>query len=342
MTVAAAGSSFFGLHCVTHPAGDATTLFPSKEGYPLVIQQAQAKAPARRQNALSPRAKRRARIAYAIIIPFLVYLCLWNLIPLIYGLYLGLTEYNGLTAQPKFIGLRNFRDFFSNPIYTTLLLRQLWMGALCVGLNTIISFAVALALNVARKGRGFFRSVIYIPCLTAASVTTSIFVALLESPNGMMDMLLKMMGMKPITWVYSQFWMTFWIVFYFVWKQMGPAAIIWLGGLQAIDPELYDAAKVDGANRWQQVRYITIPGLRFVTTYILLTGIFHAMQMFDVVMFISAGGPYGTTDVLMYHIYRNGIVTFNLGMAGAESTVLGLLTSIIAIVYFRVSTRKED
>lgn len=298
--------------------------------------------PARHTNALSPRAKRRARIAYAIIIPIMAYLILWNLIPLIYGLYLGLTEYNGLAARPKFIGLRNFRDFFSNPIYGTMLIRQIWMGALCVGLNTVISFIVGLALNVGRRGRGFFRSVIYIPCLTAASVTTSIFVALLESPNGMMDTVLKMFGAKPITWVYSQFWMVFWIVFYFVWKQMGPAAIIWLGGLQAIDPELYDAAKVDGANRWQQVRYITIPGLRFVSTYILLTGIIHAMQMFDVVMFISAGGPYGKTDVLMYHIYRNGIVNFNLGMAGAESTVLGLITSVIALVYFKVATRKED
>ena len=86
----------------------------------------------------------------------------------------------------------------------------------------------------------------------------------------------------------------------------------------------------------------TIPGLRFVSTYILLTGIIHAMQMFDVVMFISAGGPYGKTDVLMYHIYRNGIVNFNLGMAGAESTVLGLITSVIALVYFKVATRKED
>lgn len=309
-----------------------------KEGDPLVSQSATL----HQSNAMSPRAKRRARIAYAVITPFMVYLILWNLIPLIYGLYLGLTEYNGLQASPKFVGLKNFRDFFNNPIFRTLLFRQVWMGALCVALNTLFSFVIALALNVSRRGRGFFRSVIYIPCLSAASVTTSIFVALLESPNGMMDTILKMLGMKPITWVYSQFWMVFWIVFYFIWKQMGPAAIIWLGGLQAIDPALYDAAKVDGANRWQQMRYITIPGLRFVSMFILLTGIISAMQMFDVVMFISAGGPYGKTDVLMYHIYRNGIVNFNLGMAGAESTVLGLLTAIFAIVYFRVSTRKED
>lgn len=309
-----------------------------KEGNSLVGQQAAE----HKRNALSPRARRRARIAYAVIIPFMVYLILWNFVPLVYGLYLGLTEYNGLASSPKFVGLKNFQAFFSNPVFRTLLFRQIWMGALCVALNTVISFAVGLALNVQRRGRGFFRSVIYIPCLTAASVTTSIFVALLESPNGMMDTILKMLGMKPITWVYSQFWMVFWIIFYFVWKQMGPAAIIWLGGLQAIDPALYDAAEVDGANRWQQMRYITIPGLKFVTMFILLTGIISAMQMFDVVMFISAGGPYGQTDVLMYHIYRNGIVNFNLGMAGAESTVLGLLTAILAIIYFKVSTRKED
>ena len=301
-----------------------------------------AKEKTAKPNYQTARSRRRARTAYLIITPFLVYLLLWNFIPLVYGFYLSLTEFNGLAAQPKFVGLKNYRDFFANPAYKTLLIRQIWMGALCVSLNTVISFLVALGLNANRKGRGFFRSAIYIPCLTASSVTTSIFVALLESPNGMIDTLLKDFGMKPITWTYSQFWMVFWIAFYFVWKQLGPAAIIWLGGLQGIDQSLYDAAKVDGAGRLQRIRYITIPGLKFVTTYILLTGIIGAMQMFDVVMFISAGSPYGKTDVLMYRIYRDGIINFNMGMAGAESMILGLITSVFAITYFVVSTRRED
>ena len=136
--------------------------------------------------------------------------------------------------------------------------------------------------------------------------------------------------------------MVFWIVLYFVWQRVGPAAIIWLGGLQGIDPSLYEAAKVDGANFWQQVRYITIPGLKFIAMYILLTGIIGAMQMFDVVMFISKGNPFGQTDVLMYRIYRDGFINFNLGMAGAESLMLGIVTVVFALGYLWLQKRSDD
>ena len=129
---------------------------------------------------------------------------------------------------------------------------------------------------------------------------------------------------------------------YFVWKNIGPAAIIWQGGLQSIDASLYEAAKMDGANSFQRIRYITMPGLRFVASYIILTGIIGAMQMFDVVMFLSKGNPYGKTDILMYRLYRDGIVNFNMGMAGAESTIIGMITIIFSMVYFRMVLKKED
>lgn len=287
------------------------------------------------------RGERRKRRAYAIIIPFFAYIALWGILPLFYGLYLGLTEYNGLSEKPIFIGLKNYMDFFTNNTYMQLLWRQIWMGAICLFINTLLSFFLGLALNVPSKARGFFRSGIYVPCIAATSITSGIFVVLLE-PNGVMNTILKRVGLSPVTWQYSQFWMVFWIAVYFVWKNIGPAAIIWLGGLQSIDVSLYEAAKMDGANSIQRIRYITIPGLRFVASYIILTGIIGAMQMFDVVMFISKGNPYGKTDILMYRLYRDGIVNFNMGMAGAEATVIGMITIVFSIIYFRIILKKED
>jgi ABC-type sugar transport system permease subunit len=150
------------------------------------------------------------------------------------------------------------------------------------------------------------------------------------------------LGGAAITWGYSSMWMFFWIVVYNTWKNLGPAVILWLGGLQGIDPSLYEAARVDGASFWQQVRYITLPGLRYITMFILLTGIIAAMQMFDQVMLISGGNPYGQTDVLMYRIYRDGFKNFNLGMAGAESLILGLVTVVFAIGYFKLQQKGND
>ena len=291
----------------------------------------------------SVRTRMEIRRAYLILLPFFLYIALWNLVPLVYGLYLGFTEYNALGSAPRWVGFANFETFFSVPEYGTLLWRQIWMGLLALFCNTVISFLLALALNVQSRLKGLFRTAIYVPNVSVVSATTAVFVALLNPlANQGLNKIITALGGQAITWNYSQFWMVFWIVLYFVWQRVGPATIIWLGGLQGIDPSLYEAAKVDGANFWQQVRYITIPGLKFIAMYILLTGIIGAMQMFDVVMFISKGNPFGQTDVLMYRIYRDGFINFNLGMAGAESLVLGLVTIFFALGYLWLQKRSED
>jgi multiple sugar transport system permease protein len=295
-----------------------------------------------RQERILTRKQRQSRRAYAVILPFFLYISLWSLVPLVIGLLLGFTDFNALNGFPKWVGLKNFKTFFASKDYLTLLGRQMWMGSLCLVANVVLSFLLALALNIKHPLRGFFRTSVYIPNIAAAAITSGVFIALLNPFNGGINMFLKSMGMDPIIWNYSQFWMVFWIIVFFVWRSVGPAAIIWLGGLQSIDPSLYEAAKVDGANKTQQIRYITIPGLRFISAYILLTGLIGVMQMFDVVMLISHGNPYGKTDVLMYRIYRDGVVSFNMGMAGSASTVLGLVTVCIAFFVFIVISKGDN
>lgn len=296
---------------------------------------------ASRQRRILTRQQRQSRRAYAIILPFFFYIAIWSLIPLIIGLLLGFTDFNALSGLPKWVGLKNFQTFFATKDYPILLWRQVWMGGLCLVANVVLSFLLALALNVKNPLRGFFRTSVYIPNVAAATVTSGVFIALLNPFNGGLNKFLASIGQEPVIWNYSQFWMVFWIIVFFVWRSIGPAAVIWLGGLQAIDPALYEAAKVDGANKIQQIRYITIPGLRFISAYIILRGLIDVMQMFDVVMLISHGNPYGKTDVLMYRIYRDGVISFNMGMAGAASAILGIVTIIIAFLSLGIVSKGE-
>jgi ABC-type sugar transport system permease subunit len=288
---------------------------------------------------LKPRTRswREARRAYMVWCPFIFYTSLWSLLPLLYGLYLGFTEYNALGRPPVWVGLKNFRTFFATSEYIELLGRQLLLGGLLLVSNTVVSFIFALLLNVKSRLKGIYRTTIYVPSIAAATATAATFVGLLNplSTQGL-NSLITALGGTAVTWNYSQFWMFFWIVVYSVWRGAGPTAIIWLGGLQGIDPSLYEAARVDGASFWQQVRFITLPGLRFIALFILLTGIIGSMQAFDTVMFISGGGPYGQTDVLAYRIYKDGFLSFNLGMAGAESLILSLITVVFALGYLKV------
>lgn len=286
--------------------------------------------------------KREIRRAYAILVPFYLWFFIFIVIPLMGGFAFSFVEWNGLTASPTFVGLKNFKTFFTSSDYLVLLGRQFWLGGLCLTVNVILSFLVALILNIPFKGRGIFRSIFYIPAISSVATTSAVFVAITNPFDGGLNKFLKLVGQTPITWTYSAFWMTFWIVVYFVWRSIGPAAVIWLGGLQGISPGLYEAAKIDGANKVQEVRYITIPLLRPVATFIILTGIINVMQMYDIIMLISRGGPVGKTDVLMYRIFRDGIQSFNMGMGGASSVILGLVIMTLSVLYLKFFGKGEE
>jgi multiple sugar transport system permease protein len=288
------------------------------------------------------RRNREMLLAYAIIGPFLLWYLAINLFPLVGGFLLGFVEWNGLSANPKWVGLDNLRLFFSSPAYLDSLWKQVLIGGLCLIVNVSLAFFLALLLNMPLRARGFFRSAFYIPSITSVATTSAVLIALLLPQGGGLNGLLESVGLEPIIWTYSPFWMTFWIVVYYTWRALGPAVIIWLAGLQSIDPTLYEVGKIDGANRYQLVRYITIPSLRPIAAYIMITGIIGVMQMWDLVMLISRGGPVGATDVLAYRVYRDGLQSFNLGMAGASSLVLGGLTLIISYVYLRFFLKGDE
>lgn len=278
--------------------------------------------------------------AYAVLLPFYIWFSIFITFPLLFILGLSLFEWNGI-GTINWAGLKNFVAFFKNPAYIKALGRQIGIGGLCLLVNSIVSFGVSLLLNLPSKMRGFFRSSVYVPALSAIPATTAVFVALLNPYGGGINAFLQSINMDTITWTYSTFWMTFWIVFYFVWRNIGPAAIMWLGGIQSIPTYLYEAARIDGANFWQEIRYVTLPGLSFVAKFIIITGIIAVMQMFPEVMFISGGGPIGTTEVLALKIYKDGILGFNFGMAGAGTTILVLLSGIFTLIYIRLSKEGE-
>ncbi|WP_052416691.1 MULTISPECIES: sugar ABC transporter permease [unclassified Paenibacillus] len=290
---------------------------------------------------ISPRRKE-ALLAYSIIGPIYIWFAIVIIIPILLGIFISFTEWNGLTSRPHWIGIANYKTFFTSPDYLISLWKQLWIGGVGFAANTLIAFILALMLNVPMKLRGLFRSTFYVPNVASVATTTAVIIALLNPQSGPLNKFLQSLGLNPVIWSYSPFWMVFWITAYGVWRGVGPTAIIWLAGLQSIDPTLYEAGKIDGANRFQLIRYVTLPGLRPIASYIVITGLIGSMQMWDSVMFISRGGPVGATDVLMYRIYRDGLESFNMGMSGASSMVLGFVTMILTVIYIQFIVRRQE
>jgi multiple sugar transport system permease protein len=163
----------------------------------------------------------------------------------------------------------------------------------------------------------------------------------IDPSSGTANRILGLLGIEPIAWVYSTFWMVFWIIVYSAWRGIGGCMILWLAGLQTIDPSLLEAASVVGATGRQKFWHITLPGLRGIFVYILITGFIGALQIFEPVLFISRGAPFGGTEVIVYRIYRDFYGDFNFGMAGAGSLVIATIILIFSLLTARWYSLKE-
>jgi multiple sugar transport system permease protein len=284
---------------------------------------------------------RDALVATVILGPMILWWMVVSGFPTLFGFALGFFEWIGIQGTPKFVGLGNFIRFFHDPLYYDALWRSIWLGGLVSAVTLSAGFGAALLMNMPLFGKGIYRSIWYVPAVTSTVATTQIFNILLDTNNGVINNFLKSIGKDPIVWQFSVGWSVFWIVVYSVWKGVGGAALIWLAGLQSVDVTLYEAAEIDGAGRMQKLKYVTIPGLKPIATYIIITSLIGAIQIYEQIMFMTGGGPYGQTEVLVFRIYRDAFWDFNLGMAGASSLIMAAIVFTVTTLYYRYTTNAD-
>lgn len=255
--------------------------------------------------------------------------------PVVYGVVLGFFDYKGINGIPRWIGIGNFVTFFGSAEWVSALGRTVGLGMLCFLCTTLVGMLVALLLNGIKKGQGIFRAIWYIPSVTSAAATSQIFNILL-SYDGVVNNILESFGKEAVYWQYSTEWMIFWIVIYSVWTGIGGSTLLWLAALQSIDPSVIEASKLDGCNRVQSFFRISVPQMMPMIAFMFINGFIGAMNIYESVLFISGGGPLGTTEVLAYKIMRSAFWDNDFGMAGCASFVVMVITlAFSALVYRR-------
>lgn len=267
---------------------------------------------------------------------------LWWLVaagfPMLFGFALGFMEWRGVMPDPKFAGLENFVSFFSSAKYLSILWRTVWLGVICTLATTLSGFGVALLMNMPLKGKGVYRSVWYLPAVTS-TVAVSQILLIITAPFSQLSLLFGRLGWPAIDPMNDAGWGYAMIILYSIWKGVGGSALLWLAGLQCIDPVLYEAAEVDGAGTWQKFLHITLPGLKPIITYIVITGMIGALQIYEPVAFITNGGPVEATTVIALKILKDSFTSFNYGMAGASSLVLAVIIFAASSTYYILSRR---
>jgi multiple sugar transport system permease protein len=272
--------------------------------------------------------RRETVLAWTFLGPMTVYFLITTLLPLVFLLTISLTEWN-IISPPRWIGLKNILLIFSsyqNWFYLKIIGRTIIYAVAILSLNIIGGFAVALVLNQDLRFKGLFRTMWYLPSVFSGAVVALLLrIYLAGSAQGVLNMVLANFGVEPQIWIQNPIWMPVIGVLFVVWQGIGFTVIFFLAGLQSIDENLYDAAKIDGANELQLLRYITIPQMVPVLLFVSVTGIIGSMQMWEVPRIITAGGPDQLTYTLVYSIMNDAFGNLEFGLGMAQSLVLFVL-----------------
>lgn len=278
-------------------------------------------------------------VAYSLLTPVLIYFAIFSVFPVLFVIYLSFTEWNGIMGFPQWIGIRNFRTFFTKSDYVMTLVRAGIYGFIILFLNMIIGFLTALLLNMKIKGASVIRTIWYLPVIVPFSVVAQMVSIILNPVDGVVKNIMLLFTDKPVIFQQSAYWMSFWIIIICVWKGVGHTVIIYLAGLQNIDTSLYEAAQVDGANSFRIFRNVTLPCLRPITMFVLITGTINSFLIFEPVQLITQGGPHGETNTILFRIFQDAFKNFDMGMAGASSVIVLVITLILSINQYRISQR---
>jgi ABC-type sugar transport system permease subunit len=279
-------------------------------------------------------------IGWAIITPLMLYQIIFTAIPLFGVIILSFTKWDGIQPNIEFVGFGNYIKAFDFE-YAKLLGTTAILAFSMVGIGMILGFLFASLINSDIKGKGVFRSIWYIPCVVSMAITSQLVnVLILPTEEGTINIILKLFGISPIAWQQSSFWMFFWLIAINIWKGLGGTIILYLAGLSGISKEIYEASDIDGASPWQKLWRITMPLLRPMHVFVLVTAIIGSFQMFEPVQLITRGGPNGATKVIVYQIYDEAFKNFQMGFASSLSLLLMIV--LMTLTYFNMKLSKID
>ncbi|QDA36971.1 sugar ABC transporter permease (plasmid) [Paracoccus liaowanqingii] len=272
------------------------------------------------------------RIGLAYLAPYLIGLLVFTAIPFLGSLYLSFTDYN-LIQSPVWSGMDNFRELMNDRTFMRSLRVTLLYVFITVPLKLAFALFIAVILNYRLRAIGFFRTAYYVPSILGGSIAIAVLWRYIFADAGLVNMVLTGIGLEPVNWFGDPVNALFTISLLRTW-QFGSAMVIFLAALQAVDKSLYEAAAIDGANKWHSFVHITLPLITPVIFFNLIMQMVQAFQEFNGPYIITGGGPLKSTYLLPLYIYDEAFKNFNMGYASAIAWVLFLIIMVLTVVAF--------
>lgn len=279
-------------------------------------------------NRLFTRKLRHTGWAAFFLLPSLLPLLLFTFWPMLQSIWLSLHQWN-MISDPTWVGLRNYQKLLTDSNTLRYFGHTLGYVAGYLPLVYIGGLGLAVALNHKMPARGFFRALYFLPVITSWVVVALVWKWILNPANGVVNAILGTLGLPEPGWCTDPQWSLVSVILASAWKDLGFVMIILLAGLQGISPELYEAARVDGASKWEQFRHITLPLLTPSSFVVLVISLINGFQVFDQVYVMTSGGPQGSSQVIVGQIYD---LTFRYGRAGEASALSWMLFVVILLI----------
>jgi len=275
--------------------------------------------------------------------PWIIGFVVFTAIPMIWSLWLSFTSYSPLTGKGPFVGLANYQQMVRDPKVYTALWNTAFFTVLFVPLSTILSIFLASMLNRIGRASGFFRTAFYLPNITPAVATGTLFILILANPDGLLNQFLRFFGITGPSWLNDPAWLKPGIVIMMLWS-IGGTVVILFAALRNVPAELHEAAQIDGANAFQRFRNVTLPLISGALFFVVIINTIASLQLFSEVYTIFGGqrqGAVGSDAALFYvmYLFREAFEVFKMGYASALGWLLFLIVGIITAIQFRLSKR---
>ncbi len=267
------------------------------------------------------------------LLPNLIGFAILNLYPVFRAAVLSFTNWDGFKKK-DFIGFANYVNLFGDTTFLISLKNTLLYTLLTVPVAVLLGIGMALLMNSKFRTIKIFRTIYFLPQVTSM-IAVGLVWSLILANNGPLNQLLMLLGnQNPPKWISSTQWALVSVGMVSVWRAMGYNAIIILAGLQGVNAELYEAAKLDGANSWQRFLHITLPGISPTIFFVLVNQMISSCKVFDIIMAMTQGGPGRATNVLAYFVYQRSFTDYRFGYACAAAFILFGIIMIFTVVQF--------
>lgn len=284
--------------------------------------------------------RRLALTGFLFLLPAVIFFATIWIWPLIRTLQLAFYEYDFL-SPPRFVGLGTIKEIVTDNLFWNSFRHTIVFTIASVPSLLVLSLLLALLINALTTGRSIYRTGIYMTSAMSGIVAGITFRLLFNYELGQINWVLTTLGLGKAPWLINSGWAMVSLILLGLWGAMGYDMIVWLAGLQGIDPSLHEAAKIDGAGLMGTFLYVTLPLLRPVFVFLFVSNTIGSLQVFNIVYALTQGGPRQTTETVVYFIWREAFQGLHMGRAAAAASILFFVTLVLSLIQLRSTLRES-